>query len=273
MITRIAYMPLATYPEAAPEAAVGATLRWAATMGLRLDTTIFEAEIPQPVTPFGSIVLDIPDLVRRAEERSRSDADRLAQQVLAEGADVACARRRVVLGGAEDIAVAEARLRDLSVLPVVPGRVHEMAVALVFGAGRPVLLVPVAAEARVVRKLAVAWDGSCVAARALRDGLDMLEPGGTVSVLTVTGEKSLAATAAAEDVVRMLDRKGIKGEAVIVQAQGRSVAEALQDSARHADADLLALGGFGHSRLRDFVLGGVTKDVLAQAAMPVLLSH
>lgn len=273
MTTRIAYMPLSTYPDAATEAAVGAALRWVAMMGLRLDTTVFEAEIPQPVSPFGSIILDIPDLVRRAEDRSRSEAERLVQQVLAEGADVACARRRVVIGMAEDIAVAEARLRDLTVLPVVPGAVHDMAVALVFGAGRPVLLVPVAAEARQVRKLAVAWDGSRAAARALRDALDLLEPGGTVSVLTVTGEKSLAATAAAEDVVRMLSRKGTKAEAVLVQAQGRSVADALQDSARRAGADLLALGGFGHSRLRDFILGGVTRDVMSQAEMPVLFSH
>jgi len=272
-MTRIAYVPLATYPEAAGDAAVTAVLRWTATLGLRLDATVFEVEIPQPVTPFGSVLLDIPDLVRRAEEKSRADADRIAGLLLAAGADVGCSRRRVVVGAAEDVAVAEARLRDLAVLPVVPGAMHDMALALVFGAGRPVLLLPVEAAPQAVRHLAVAWDGSRVAARALRDGLDLLEPGGKVSVLTVTGEKSLAATAAAEDVVRMLGRKGLRAEAVIAQAQGRAVSAALQDSARIAGADLLAMGGFGHSRLRDFVLGGVTKDMLSEAAMPLLLSH
>lgn len=272
---RIAYMPLVTYPDAVPDAAVTAAIRQAHALGMGLDVSVFEVEIPQPVTPFGNLVLDIPDLVRRAEAHSRDGAERMVERVLAAAEDgsVTCARRRVVLGAAEDRAVALARLHDLSILPVADGAEREMAAALIFGSGRPVLLVPHAALGQPLNRLAVAWDGSRVAARALQDGLALLPPGGRVSILTVVGEKPLTGMTPADEVAETLTRRGIKAEAAVVQAQGRSVADALLDSARIAGADVLALGGFGHSRLRDFVLGGVTKDIIAQATMPVLLSH
>jgi nucleotide-binding universal stress UspA family protein len=274
MTVRSAFLPLTTYPETVPDDSLHAALAHAKAMGLDLDLTIYAVAIPQPVTPFGSIVLDIPDLVRRAEDRSESDAMRLTQAVRKIAPDAGCVRRKVVVGAAADHAAAAARAHDLVLLPWADtGTVRDMATALIFGAGRPVLLVPPGGAAVALSHLAVAWDGSRVAARALADGLALLPAGGRVSMVTVAGDKSLDGLVEAGTMADTLKRRGWAAEAIFSQADRHGTAVALQSAARAAGAQVLALGGFGHSRMRDFVLGGVTQGVLADLRMPVLISH
>lgn len=270
MTKRSAYLPLTTYPECMPDAAIDAALAQAKAMGLSVEAGVFAVDIPQPVTPFGSIVLDIPDLVRRAEEKSRADAARLDAR--AKGAGAAVAVERVFVGAAEDRAAAAARGHDLALLPWSKDAGRDMATEVIFGAGRPALLVPAAGSARAVEHVAVAWDGSRVAARALWDALALLPQGGRVTLLTVTDEKAVEAEGAAA-LAASLARRGWAAEAVTLHSAGRSVAAALQEGAAAAGAQVLALGAFGHSRLRDFVLGGVTTAILGDCRMPVLLSH
>lgn len=270
MTARSAYLPLTTYPECMPDAAIDAALAQAKAMGLTVEAGVFAVDIPQPVTPFGSIVLDIPDLVRRAEEKSRADAARLEAHVEGSGATVGV--QRVYVGAAEDRAAAAARGHDLVILPWAKSTGRDMATAMAFGAGRPVLLVPAGAVAAAVDHVAVAWDGSRVAARALWDALSLLPEGARVTLLTVVDEKAVEDGAAAT-MAATLAKRGWKAGAVTLHAAGRGVAAALQEGAAATGAQVLALGAFGHSRLRDFVLGGVTTDILADCRMPVLLSH
>jgi nucleotide-binding universal stress UspA family protein len=112
-----------------------------------------------------------------------------------------------------------------------------------------------------------------VAARALADALRLLPDGGRVTVLTVRDEKALRSPGIAEDLAAALARRGHEARAVDLTLQGRTVAAALQDAARAEGAQLLAMGGFGHSRLREFILGGATRGVLSDVRLPVLLSH
>lgn len=268
MSRRMAYMPLSTYPEAMPDAAILAAVEQAQAMGLEVAAEVLEVDIPHPVTPFGSVALDIPDLVRRAEDRSRAEAARLATVVAGAGAGVT--RTQVHYGTGEDRAVAAARQQDLVILPWSPATGRDLVTALVFGAGRPVLLVPSGAVARPLDHLAVAWDGSRVAARAMWDALALLSEGGRVTVLTVPEGKGGADGAA---MAAMLTRRGWNAETVALPEAGQSVAADLQAAAVAAGAQMLAMGGFGHSRLRDFVLGGVTTGILADCRMPVLMSH
>lgn len=270
MASRIGYLPLITYPETLPDAAILAALGQANAMGLALEAGVFAVDIPQPVTPFGNFALDIPDLVRRAEEKSRAEAARLEALVTEAGAS--CTVTRIYAGAAADRAAAMARRHDLAVLPWAPETGHDMATALIFGAGRPVLIVPVGTQARAVDHLAVAWDGSRVAARALWDALALLPEGARVTLLTVTDEKAVEDGAAAA-MAAALTRRGWQAEAITQQTAERSLAVALQEAAVAAGAQLLVIGGFGHSRLRDFVLGGVTTGVLSACRMPVLMSH
>jgi nucleotide-binding universal stress UspA family protein len=148
-----------------------------------------------------------------------------------------------------------------------------MAQALVFGSGGPVLLAPAVATPAPLTHVAVAWDESRVAARALGDALRLLARGGRVSVLTVVDEKALRGSGIARVLAASLQARGHDAADVEIMLGGRPVAAALQEAALSAGASMLAMGGFGHSRLRDFVLGGATKGVLADLRLPVLLSH
>lgn len=91
--------------------------------------------------------------------------------------------------------------------------------------------------------------------------------------MTVHDEKALNGTGLAQTLASYLNLRGYEANAVDLTLDGRSIATALQEAALAEGAQLLAMGGFGHSRLRDFILGGATKGVLADLRLPVLLSH
>jgi nucleotide-binding universal stress UspA family protein len=179
------------------------------------------------------------------------------------------------MGAELDAAATEARYYDVSVLPWSDETVltQDMAEAVVFGSGRPTILVPPSAPPASLHHVAIAWDESRVAARALGDALSLLPEGGRVSVLTVQDDKPLGGSDIAGSLAVTLGKRGFKTEACSISLGGKTIAEALQDTAKNEGAQLLAMGGFGHSRLRDFVLGGATKGVLSDLRLPALLSH
>lgn len=278
MPNRIAYLPLNTYPEAAPDPAILSAVGFAAALGCGLQVTTFAVDVPQTASPIGGFLINVEAMARATEKRSTAECERLQTLIKGaawQGADLSVSNRKVVLGAALVAATTEARMFDLALLPWSAETVsaQDMAQTLLFDAGVPVILVPAAASIRAVDHIAVAWDGSRVAARALCDVLALLPEGGRVSVVTVQGEKALGGATMAQALVASLDRRGYSATAVTVPLDGRTIATALQEAALAAGVQLLAMGGFGHSRLRDFVLGGATKGVLSDLRLPVLLSH
>ncbi|OYW56624.1 MAG: universal stress protein UspA [Rhodobacterales bacterium 12-65-15] len=278
MPQRLAYLPLNTYPEAAPDPAILAAAGFAAALGCGLEVSAFAVDVPPTASPIGGYFFNVESLARSAEERSAAECARLqalVQEWAAGKLAINVTLRKAMLGAALDAAAAEARLHDLAVLPWAADTLsaQDMAQALVFGAGVPVILVPQTARAASVGHMTIAWDGSRVAARALGDALPLLAAGGRVTVVTVTGEKALGTSGLATALVASLQRRGYSVEAASISLAGRPIATALQETALASGADLLAMGGFGHSRLRDFILGGATKGVFADLRLPVLLSH
>lgn len=276
--TRRTYMPLATYPAAVADEAVLATARFALSLGGALEVTTFSVDIPRVPSPLASLLIDIPGLVQAAEDKSKSECGRLQSLIGGLGAPPAvnCTSRKVLLSGLLDAAVAEARYYDLAVLPwsrEEPSAQH-LIEAVVFGSGRPAILVPGSAQpvARLDH-IAIAWDASRVAARALGDALPLLTEGGRVTVLTVRDEKPLAGAALASLLASSLEKRGVKTESIEIALGEKTIAQALQQKALAEGAQMLAMGGFGHSRIRDFALGGATKGVFAELRLPVLLSH
>jgi nucleotide-binding universal stress UspA family protein len=277
MPDRIAYLPLDTHPEAASSEAIRAALDFAAALGCGVHATTFAVKMPPVASPIGGGLINIGGMARDAENRSRTACERL--QALVEGAAeanraISGTTREVDMGGAVEAATAEARYFDLALAPwsAEAASLRDMAQALVFDAGVPVILLPPEGRSGPVDHLAVAWDESRVAARALGDALGLLAPGGRVSVLTVEGEKAIGG-GLSKRLAAALQRRGYEAAAVDLALEGRSIAGALQDAALAQGAGLLAMGGFGHSRLRDFILGGATKGVFADLRLPVLLSH
>jgi nucleotide-binding universal stress UspA family protein len=278
MPKRIAYMPLNTYPEAAPDPAILATIDFAAALGCGLHVATFAVDIPKTVSPIGGLLINVEAMARAAEDRSKAECERL--HALVQGArrtdrEVSLANHKVALGAALDAATTEARTFDLALLPWSTETVsaQDMSQAIVFGAGVPAILVPSSTQAGSIEHIAIAWDESRVAARALCDALPLLSAGGRVSVITVKGEKSLGDAGIAQTLASSLERRGYTAKAVDITLKDRTIAETLQDAALSEGAQLMAMGGFGHSRLRDFILGGATKGVFADLRLAVLLSH
>ncbi|MFN4113679.1 MAG: universal stress protein [Sphingomonadaceae bacterium] len=169
-----------------------------------------------------------------------------------------------------------ARLHDLVVIGTDDNSLlseRDLAEHLLFQSGRPVLLVPPSAEsAAETARVAVAWDSSASAARALGDALALL-PVETASFLTVTGEKDLPGGIEPAMVVEATGRRGVSASHAFAELGGRSIAAALQEEAQAGGASLLVMGAFAHSSLRRLVLGSATGGLLAELEMPVLLAR
>lgn len=278
MPKRIAFLPLNTYPEAAPDPAILAAVGIAAALGCGVHLSTFALDVPATASPIGGFLINVEGMARAAEERSAAECARL--EALVRGAavpemtlSVTC--HKAMMGAALEAAATEARVYDLALLPwsADTQSAQDLAQALVFGSGVPVVLVPPSAQGAAVAHIAIAWDGSRVAARALCDALPLLAAGGQVTVVTVQGEKALGASGVAQTLVAALERRGYAAKAANTHLDGRPIATALQEAALASGAQLLAMGGFGHSRLRDFILGGATKGVFADLRLPVLLAH
>jgi nucleotide-binding universal stress UspA family protein len=151
-----------------------------------------------------------------------------------------------------------------------------VAECVIFGSGRPTIVLPETPKIRRPLSLdvvGVAWDFSRPAARAIADAMPILERAKTVRVVTVTQEKGIDTKRSGAELMRHLAFHGIETVVEEEEAAGRSIGQALEDYTIAHDFDLLVMGAYGHSRLRDFVLGGATKAVIAHPPLPVLLSH
>jgi nucleotide-binding universal stress UspA family protein len=278
MPDHIAYLPLDGQDDSMVDPAILAAMAFGAALGCKLHVTNFTVDVPPVASPIGGYMINIEGMARATEERVRAECVRRKGMIeAAPTADriAAVTIHEVGMGGAMSAAAKEARQFDLSLVPVPADGAgpQDMAQALVFDSGLPVILVPENAKAAALDHVAVAWDGSRVAARALNDALHLLAPGGRVTVLTVHGEKALAREDLAGTLAATLRLRGYDVKAANIALDGRPIAEALQAGAKEAGAGLLAMGGFGHSRFRDFVLGGATLGILSHLRMPVLLSH
>lgn len=147
---------------------------------------------------------------------------------------------------------------------------------LVFECGRPVMFIPcIGALETIGRRVLVAWNARKEAARAAYDSLPVLQAAEAVTVLSVnpkSGPQDHGEVTGA-DISLYLARHDIKAEAQSVETSNRSVASLLLSRASEAGADLIVMGAYGHSRLRELVLGGTTRDLLRQMPVPVIMSH
>lgn len=178
--------------------------------------------------------------------------------------------------GVHEAVAGQARLHDLAVIGNEPaGLLSERLVAehLLFDSGRPVLLAPRDyAGTYAPGPLAVAWDGTAPAARALGDALALFDPA-AVSFVTVEGEKALVLEPDMDEVTAATVRRGPEAASHLVDLAGRDIAEALQQEAGATGAGMLVMGAFARSRLRSLVMGSATSAIMAHARMPVLLAH
>lgn len=176
---------------------------------------------------------------------------------------------------------AEARLHDIVVGQLCEGDEHRDAIeTIIFQSGRPMLVFPspskgAAAPAAPTKfdVIAVAWDGSRLATRALNDALPLLKLAKRVDILSVVDDKDLSALPRANGICGHLERYGVAATSVDVQGGKRPIAEVLEQETQRLGADLLVMGAYGHARAREFWLGGATKGLLDSPPLPLMLSH
>jgi len=141
---------------------------------------------------------------------------------------------------------------------------------VLFESGRPVLVVPPGHGQHGFGAVAIAWDGSLEASRAVHGAMPLLEAAERVVILMV--EEAGKAPASSTALAAALAWHDVAATPQTVKGEG-AISVALLGAAADAGCGLLVMGGYGHSRLRELVLGGVTRDVLAASALPVLLAH
>ena len=174
-----------------------------------------------------------------------------------------------------DLLVDYARLRDLTIVPVPESFDQWYAETVIFGSGRPTLILPETPRTRPFKlgTIVVAWDFSRAAARAVSDAIPLLERARSVRIVTVTNEKSLDTKHSAEELAKNLARHRIDVVLDQIDANGRPIGEVLGNHALSHQADVLVMGAYGHPRWREFILGGATTSLLSRPPLPILLSH
>jgi nucleotide-binding universal stress UspA family protein len=170
-----------------------------------------------------------------------------------------------------------ARVRDL-VLVSVYGPLQyprqELVRAVLFGTGRPLMLVPAHGRPFGIRTVMVAWDATPAASRAFYDAMPFLSTAADVVVVTVLGDKELKPEESGEELCSILMRRNIAARFEPLREETGDVGATLLQAAMRAEADLLVMGGFAHSREREFLFGSATRSLFRSGfPVPVLLSH
>jgi nucleotide-binding universal stress UspA family protein len=149
-----------------------------------------------------------------------------------------------------------------------PGQVALMA-------GRPVLALPYAWRPEAVgRQVLVAWNGGREASRAVHDAMPLLQQADSVRVLTLTGGRGRGAGSQPEvDLATHLARHGVKVEAATLSTADLDVSDALLSTAADHGSDLIVMGAYGRSRMRELILGGTTLNMLRHMTVPLLIAH
>lgn len=144
---------------------------------------------------------------------------------------------------------------------------------VVLNSGRPVLVIPCVGQCESIgKRVLIAWDASMAATRAVTNAIPLLKRAQIVEAVIFNPQPPAQGAQADSDIAPYLERHGIKVE-VLQRKTDRSVGSALLSLAADQDCDLLIMGGYGHSRFREILLGGVTRAVLESASIPVLMSH
>jgi len=187
---------------------------------------------------------------------------------------------RVVSDDVEDAALIfseMARHYDISVVAQAhpeDGLPETVAIeAALFDSGRPVLIVPYIQTAGVsLDRVMVCWDGSRNAARAVGDALPLLQRAKKIDVISVD-QKEQRSTLKGAQIADHLARHKLDVDLKTIVAPESNVADVILSQAADSGADLIVMGGYGHTRIREFVLGGATRGILESMTVPVLMSH
>lgn len=265
--------------EETPRAAIRQALALGKQNRARVAVSLGVQKFKPPYSPFWTSVTD--QITAEINEKSMALAESLATSIKQEAEAAGVTVEVEIVSGAFS-AVAEhaaqfARTVDLIVVDQPEGALDTSEMLLeeaLFRSGRPVLVASkVGMPASAINRAVLAWDGSAHAARAASDALFVFPSIRAIDLVTVSGEKPLDEMLPASRFAEHLKRKGVDVTVSDVARKDRSVAAVIDDYAGTANADLIIMGGFGHTRFTEFLLGGVTVELTQSARKPLLMSY
>jgi nucleotide-binding universal stress UspA family protein len=184
----------------------------------------------------------------------------------------------VALGNAGDMFGRIARCFDLSVIRQAESdkAAQEKSIieAALFESGRPVIVVPyVQTQGAKFDRIMAGWDGSRTAARAIGDAMPLLKGAKMIEVITIVTGAAKNTELSGIDIGQHLSRHGLNVEVKRIATEGINVPDAILSHAADISADFMVMGGYGHSRLREVILGGATRGILMAMTLPTLMSN
>jgi nucleotide-binding universal stress UspA family protein len=270
-------LPIMTYPDAAPELALSRAVDISATLRAQVTAVIHEADIPPINNPVADFVLDLQQQAADAERASRERGEKLEQQLNLLATRVSLPLRVERLKATipcGELVAAKARCFDMTMLACSPESPDHALLEedVLFGSGGPVVIFPATDAPSHIATVAVAWDGSRAAARAIHDAIPILKQADKVRLLTCGSDKPISATSV-DGIITLLAAHEIDARHISVALNELPVGDALQVAALAEDAGLLVMGAYGRSRLREFIMGGATASVLRSPKLPIFMSH
>jgi nucleotide-binding universal stress UspA family protein len=236
----------------------------------------------EPIIP-GTVMGGIPpeiieSQIAESNKKARTATARFEQAAMRAGVSAENLIMTTSISGAADRLGRLGRRFDLVVVgqagrqKSLPDEVVDEGV--LFESGRPVIFVPFIQKAGLkLDRVMLCWDGSRAATRAIADALPFLKKAKQVEIVMVSAGKPKSDEIAGADLGQHLARHGLKVDVKRITSPDIDVSSTILSYAADSSADMIVMGGYGHSRLREFVLGGVTRGLLESMTVPVLMSH
>jgi nucleotide-binding universal stress UspA family protein len=266
-----------------PETVGDGTARCAISVAEAFGAHVLAVAVAYEPVVVGSIMDGFPaDLInaqrRENEKAAKAAIDRFEQLARAAGISAESRLLSAAVSDAADLFAHIARRFDLAIVtqdePGKPGAQDLIVAAALFKSGRPVIVVPyVHKNGLKLDRVMVCWDGSATAARAIADAMPLLERAKNIDVVIVATEQAKSDEVTGADIGQHLARHGLKVDVRRVQAADIDVASAILSYAADNAVDFIVMGAYGHSRLREFILGGATRGMLKSMTVPTLMSH
>jgi nucleotide-binding universal stress UspA family protein len=237
---------------------------------------VYEPVIPDTV--MGGIPTDLIEIQREENTKSAKAAvDRFEAAAKTAGVSAAARMLDASLAGAATTFGQIARRFDISVVGQASperGAAEELMIeGALFESGRPLIVVPyIQKQGLKLDRVILSWDGGRMAARAIADAMPLLEHAKAVDLVIVT-ERGKNEEITGATMSEHLARHGVAAAVKRIAKGDIAVQDAILDYVADSGADLIVMGGYGHSRLREFILGGVTRSILKSMTVPVLMSH
>jgi nucleotide-binding universal stress UspA family protein len=260
---------------------IDGSISLAATFGAHLDALAvgYISASTAYIMEGGAAVAAVFELEReRALERAEAALSVFDTEAKNAGISYSCRALGEIPAEAATTVGAAARLYDLSVVlqpePEQGSFDNTLPQEILFQAGGPVLFVPhIFKGAFKAKRIGICWDGSRVAARALRDARPFLDKAEQLVVITVNEADSVPAEVSSENLAKHLARLGSSHKTVALSGPRSDIQPMILSLAADESLDMLVMGGYGHSRLQESFLGGVTRAMLETMTIPTLMSH